>query len=137
RSGIRIILGRIVRARIGWQSYAIVFGLPVLLCAVAVAVMAALGQRALWPSPTAWRELPERFVFIFLFIGLGEEPGWRGFALPELQRKHSPLSACLILAPVWAILHLPLVGNEFSLPIVTAFLLSPFGATFVLPWIFN
>jgi hypothetical protein len=31
RSGIRTLLGRIVRARIGWSSYAIVFGLPILL----------------------------------------------------------------------------------------------------------
>ena len=83
------------------------------------------------------REVPERFLFIFLFIGLGEEPGWRGFALPELQRRYSPLLASLILAPIWAIWHLPLVGNEFPWPIVPVFLLSLFGATFMLTWFFN
>ncbi|PYL45979.1 MAG: hypothetical protein DMF40_14120 [Verrucomicrobia bacterium] len=55
--------------------------------------------------------MPERFLFIFLFIGLGEEPG--------------------------AIWHLPLVGNEFPWPIVPVFLLSLFGATFMLTWFFN
>jgi len=114
RPGMRTLLGRIVRARIGWSSYAIVFGLPVLLCAVALTVMAAMGQPASWPTSTAWRELPERFVFIFLFIGLGEEPGWRGFALPRLQKLHSPLIASLILAPIWALWHLPLMGNDHS-----------------------
>jgi len=81
--------------------------------------------------------VPVHFLFIFLFIGLGEEPGWRGFALPQLQTKYSPLIASLILASVWALWHLPLVGNEFPRPIVPAFLLSLFGATFMLMWFFN
>ncbi len=83
------------------------------------------------------RELLERFLFILFFIGLGEEPGWRGFALPQLQTKFSPLTASLILAPLWALWHLPLIGNEFPLPIVAPFVLSVFGATCMLTWIFN
>jgi membrane protease YdiL (CAAX protease family) len=83
------------------------------------------------------RELPERFLFILLFIGLGEESGWRGFALPHLQTKHTPLIASLILAPVWALWHLPLIGNEFPWPIVPAFLVSVAGATFAQTWLFN
>jgi hypothetical protein len=43
----------------------------------------------------------------------------------------------VILAPVWAIWHLPLIGNEFPLPIVPAFVLSVFGGTFMLTWVFN
>ncbi len=137
RSGLRTLLGRIVRARIGWRSYALVFGLPVLLCGASLGVMAAIGQPVSWPSPTAWRELPERFVFIFLFIGLGEEPGWRGFVLPRLQKKHSPLVATLILAPIWALWHLPLMGNEFAPAIIPAFLISLLGGTLIQTWLFN
>ena len=137
RAGMRTLLGRIVRARIGWSSYAIIFGLPVLLCAAALAVMAAIGHPASWPASTAWRELPERFVFIFLFIGLGEEPGWRGFALPRLQKLHSPFVASLILAPIWALWHLPLMGNEFPSAIIPAFLISLLGGTLIQTWLFN
>ncbi|MFL6520789.1 MAG: type II CAAX prenyl endopeptidase Rce1 family protein [Chthoniobacterales bacterium] len=137
RSGLRTLLGRIVRARIGWRSYAIVFGLPIVVCGASLAVMAAIGQSVSWPSLTAWRELPERFVFIFLFIGLGEEPGWRGFALPRLQKQHSPLVASLILAPIWALWHLPLMGNEFPPAIIPAFLISLLGGTLIQIWLFN
>jgi hypothetical protein len=137
RSGMRMLFGRIIRARIGWSSYAIIFGLPILLCAVALAVMAAIGQPISGPSSTAWRELPERFVFIFLFIGLGEEPGWRGFALPRLQKQHSPLVASLTLAPIWALWHLPLMGNEFPPAIIPAFLISLVGGTLIQTWLFN
>jgi membrane protease YdiL (CAAX protease family) len=137
RSGIRNLLGRLVRARIGFSSYAIIFGLPILICAVAVAIMAMVGQRIALPSATAVRELPERFIFILLFIGLGEEPGWRGFALPRLQKTHSPVIASLILAPIWALWHLPLMGNEFPLAIIPAFLISLLGGTLIQTWLFN
>ena len=137
RPGLRTLLSRIVRARIGWSSYAIVFGLPILLCAIAVGIMVAFGQRIALPTATALRELPERFVFIFLFIGLGEEPGWRGFALPRLQKNHSPLIASLILAPIWALWHLPLMGNEFPPAIIPAFLISLLGGTLIQTWLFN
>jgi uncharacterized protein len=135
--GIRELLGRIVRVRFGLQWYAMIFGLPVALCAAAVAIMAGLGYPVSLPAATAWRELPDRFIFIFLFIGLGEEPGWRGFALPRLQRKQTPFMASLILAPIWALWHLPLMGNEFPAPVIPAFLISLLGGTLIQTWIFN
>ena len=137
RSGLRTLLARIVRARIGFSSYVVIFGLPILLCAIAAGIMAALGWLVSWPAAAAWRELPERFIFIFLFIGLGEEPGWRGFALPRLQKRHTPLSASLVLAPIWALWHLPLMGNEFPLPVIPAFLISLLGGTLIQTWLFN
>ena len=138
RSGLREFFSRIVRWRVATKNYAIVFLTPILICLIAVGITLCFASPS--PAPLSiekLREVPERFLFIFLFIGLGEEPGWRGFALPELQKKHSPLIASLILAPVWAIWHLPLMGNEFPWPIVPAFLLSLFGATFMLTWLFN
>jgi membrane protease YdiL (CAAX protease family) len=44
--------------------------------------------------------------------GLGEEPAWRGFALPRLLARHNALVAGLVLAMLWAALHLPLVWTE-------------------------
>jgi membrane protease YdiL (CAAX protease family) len=136
-SGVRDLLGRIVRARFGFKWYALIFGLPVALCAAAMAIMAALGNGVPLPAAAAWRELPDRFIFIFLFIGLGEEPGWRGFALPRLQRNHTPFIASLILAPVWALWHLPLMGNEFPALVIPAFLISLLGGTLIQTWLFN
>ena len=139
RPGLREFFSRIVRWRVGAKWYAITFATPILICLVAVAfvLVFAGGSQVAGFSSDKLRELPERFLFVLLFIGLGEEPGWRGFALPQLQAKHSPLIASLILAPIWTLWHLPLVGNEFPLPIVAPFVLSVFGGTCMLTWIFN
>jgi len=138
RRELKDLFARLVRARVGFRPYAFVFALPVLLCLVAALVaFVVTGFEPPVPTAEKFRELPERFLFIFLFIGLGEEPGWRGFALPRLQKKHSALTASLILAPLWAIWHLPLMGHEFPLPILPAFLVSLLGGTLVQTWLFN
>jgi hypothetical protein len=138
RRELKDLLSRLVRARVGWRWYAFLFALPVGLClAAAVVAMLVTGSHPSLLASDKWRELPDRFIFIFLFIGLGEEPGWRGFALPRLQKNHSPLIASLILAPLWAIWHLPLMGHEFPLPILPAFLVSLLGGTLVQTWLFN
>jgi membrane protease YdiL (CAAX protease family) len=47
-------------------------------------------------------------VLLLIFVGaLGEETGWRGYALPQLQRRFSPLASSLILAALWFGWHLP------------------------------
>ena len=39
--------------------------------------------------------------------GMGEEPGWQGFAMPRLARRFHPLVACTIHGVLWAAWHLP------------------------------
>ena len=47
------------------------------------------------------------FLYNIIYGGLSEEPGWRGFALPRLQAKFSPLVSSLILGVIWAAWHAP------------------------------
>jgi membrane protease YdiL (CAAX protease family) len=140
RIGIKDFLKRLVRWNVGIRWYAIVFLLPVFCCLIAAGIALATGaaqlQLSTKESPVLSDLLP-KFVFIFLFIGLGEEPGWRGYAIEKFQKLYSPLKSSLILAPIWALWHLPLMGSEFPAPIIPAFLLSVVGATIVLTVVYN
>jgi len=112
--GVKQLLGRYLRWRIRPTNYILALFLPAFLVSLAALLNLLLGavrptgaQLALWP------EMLPRFIFIFLFIGLGEETGWRGFALPELQKRLSPLAAGIIVGMIWATWHIPLIGIEF------------------------
>ena len=135
-NGFKSWLSRLFRFRVGWRWYALVIGLPIAIDAASAFVNLALGAHTVpLDADHSISGLPARFVFIFVLIGLGEEGGWRGFALPELRTKFGPAVASLILGALWAVWHLPLFGVEFSLQILPAFLLSLFSATFVITWI--
>ena len=137
KAGLRDLLAKLIRWRVGFTPYFVAVGLPILLCGFAFVAVAAVSQEPVRVSNVRWQDVVEKFIFIFLFIGLGEEPGWRGFALPELLRRHSSAVATLILASVWAVWHLPLMGTEFPLAVVPFFLVSLFGAAFVQTWLFE
>jgi membrane protease YdiL (CAAX protease family) len=47
------------------------------------------------------------FLMNTIHGGLSEEPGWRGFALPRLQARFSPLKSSIILGVLWAVWHAP------------------------------
>lgn len=124
--GFRELLKSIVRARVGWLPYAIVIALPLAFYSISAAVAGTHLNAS---------GFVERFLFIFLFVALGEEPGWRGFLLPELERKFSSNTASWIVAAVWGVWHIPLFGSEFKWEIVPAFLVSVAGVTFFMTWL--
>ena len=52
--------------------------------------------------------LPQLFIANILYGPMGEELGWRCYALNELQKKHSPLGSSLIIGLLWGLWHFPL-----------------------------
>lgn len=100
-------LGRFFRRllwwRMPWHGWAVLLvGMPVAVyCG---AVLAGTAGRA--PPFSPWyTALPA--LATALVIGPVEELGWRGLALPLLQRRLAPLAAGLALGVIWALWHLP------------------------------
>jgi uncharacterized protein len=140
RSGLRRLRSRLLRWRLGWRWYALALGLP--LGVVLGAIMLNVGLGA---PVSALDNLDPWYVLVLVFAvrlidpldgPMGEEPGWRGFALPRLQDGRSPLRASLILGLLVAGWHLPLVflpGEDLA-PVL---LVATVAVTFVYTWIFN
>jgi membrane protease YdiL (CAAX protease family) len=91
------------------------------------------------------------FVVVLFFPPAGpllEEGGWRGFALPRLQRLHGPVVGTLILGALWSLWHLqlfvgPLVMTSpdatFISVVITLvlFTIGVTGLSVVMAWVFN
>jgi uncharacterized protein len=113
----------IIRWRVSAWAYIYALGLPVLLAAGLNAVLMTLGHQVDWGL--ALQRVPAyllTFLLTAIIFGGQEEPGWRGYALGELERRHSPLIATLLLGLGWGIWHVPLYGPAgFVVPLVLAF----------------
>jgi membrane protease YdiL (CAAX protease family) len=49
-----------------------------------------------------------------LAYGVLEEVGWRGWLYPNLRMTHGPLTATLMLAPMWLVWHAPFFFYRFA-----------------------
>jgi membrane protease YdiL (CAAX protease family) len=109
--------------RVSPGYYAIALLLPAAIYAVINVVLFALGQKL---DFTKLLDVAPSYLGTFLLVatvgGGLEEPGWRGFALPRLQARLSPLVSTLLLGLAWGIWHIPLYGPAgFVVPLILAF----------------
>jgi membrane protease YdiL (CAAX protease family) len=82
----------------------------------------------------------EGFLWFLLFGGpLNEEPGWRGFALPRLQEKYSPLIASIIVGFFWGLWHVPehFMGVYGGSPLDAVIRLQDIPRAILFTWIYN
>jgi membrane protease YdiL (CAAX protease family) len=90
------------RAPVQWWLF-LLLGIPAIVYAAA-AVKGTIGG----PFPfSPWTLVFPALGQSLLLGPMGEEFGWRGLALPLLQRRFSPFWASLILGIVWAVWHAP------------------------------
>jgi uncharacterized protein len=141
RGALRKLLGRLLIWRVNPLWYlGVVLG-PAALVGGVVALNALLGRPALSLGIPSLLGLVIMLAFMIVpGSALGEEIGWRGYALPRLQSRMSALSASLLLAPIWALWHLPLwlTGAPGRTPLIyAAFVVSAFGLSVLLTWVYN
>jgi membrane protease YdiL (CAAX protease family) len=145
-------VGRLFSGLAKWRvdrGYALsAIGLPPALFAAAIIVsrilqgawtdLGLLGQADYLPYLGV---LPVLGLWLLTF-GLGEEIGWRGFALPRLQATRSALSASLLLGVLWAGWHVPAFFYRdtymaMGLLVIPAVLISVTAASLIMTWLYN
>jgi membrane protease YdiL (CAAX protease family) len=138
RGGLKTFFSRIVRWRVGLKWYAVaLFTPPVLyLAAAGLNVLSGATIATSIQLPPMGDLITGIVIFSFLMVALGEEPGFRGFALPRLLVGRSAIAAALIFGVLHAIWHIPtFLGGDFT-AILTTILIILSGAV-LNTWLFN
>ena len=134
RAGLRDLLDRVVRWRVGAGWYAVALGFPAVLALAAAGLHLLLGAG----SSIEFGGLSVLNLVVFVLI-VGEELGWRGYALPRLLARGSALSASLILGVLWGVWHLPTFfvpgAPQHGLPF-SAFVLLTMAYSVLFTWFY-
>lgn len=141
RAGLRIWARRLVKFGVSWRWYvAVLLSVPAVLF---VATLPFTGGHFQLPPVVALVAYLPALVLQMVTTGLAEEPGWRDFALPRMQRRYGPVVGTLILGVLWGIWHLPLFLTEWggwpNVDLLTPieFVASAIALSFVMTWVFN
>jgi membrane protease YdiL (CAAX protease family) len=113
KGGLRQLFGALFKLRVSLVWYVFVFSFWFVVDAIALGIGAVFGQKIPPLDQFAWLSLFPIFFFVLL-QNVWEEIGWRGFALPRLQRSFSNLKIYLIMGLLWILWHLPLMLNPTS-----------------------
>jgi uncharacterized protein len=140
KSATRKLLGRLLIWRVGWQWYLVLLAPTALVIGTISLVAITRG------GPTAALAVPLLSAIIavafmtFPGSALGEEIGWRGFALPRLQFRRTALTASLVVGSLHGLWHLPLWLNgnvDHPLSLYPAFLIQALALSVIYTWLYN
>ena len=116
RAGLKDLLNRCLRWRVGLNWYAAALFVPVAIALITVSLNLLLGA-----STATGIQLGPWYSFFLLFplamidAPLWEESGWRGYALPRFSANRSPLANSLIMGILLAGWHLSIALSEPTL----------------------
>lgn len=138
---VKRLLGKLLiwRVSIWWYLFSFLTTAVVALLAIGLHVWLG-GAVPVFNDPGQLYLVVPVFLYVLVFSTLGEEIGWRGFALPRLQSRYGALTSSLILGIVWGLWHLPLfwMKGDFHQEIpLTLFLLQILGLSILYTWMFN
>jgi CAAX protease family protein len=140
KRGTRQLLGRLLIWRVRPWWYLMLL-LPTALILISITVVAVLyGGPAAALSGSVVAAVITVALMTFPGSALGEEIGWRGFALPRLQYRRTALIASLVLGTLHALWHLPLwfMGDpDNQLSLYPAFAIQVAAVTVIYTWLYN
>jgi membrane protease YdiL (CAAX protease family) len=109
RAGVRSLFGKLAHWRISLKwvvialALALVIRLTMSLIALGLGIISTIQLRPGGPAQYVI------LAVVFFVFAVPEELGWRGYALPKLLERYSPLAAGLIIGVLWGSLHLALL----------------------------
>lgn len=139
KKGVLQLLSRFKRVRIKWYWWVLLLFLPAFIHFTGRSLWQFFYNGEIKTSVLNSSYWLGAIIPSVLIAGLGEELGWRGFALPRLQRNFSPITASFVLAIFHLLWHLPtywLGQGIHNVPFVYV-LAFVFPWTFIFNWLYN
>jgi membrane protease YdiL (CAAX protease family) len=142
RQGIRRMLGRLFKWRIGVSWYLVTLFLVPVVSLFALRLFVLLGNETPeYANLDKWYLLPLIFIQVLLLGGpLQEEIGWRGYALPRLQSHQTALVSGSVVGLLWGLWHLPLFlvpySSQYGIPFL-GFVLIDVALGILFAWVYN
>ena len=146
KEGMRDLTQRALRWRVGlrWWAAALFASGIILFAAIAINTLLLGGDMPTFAFlRQEWHLIPVVFLMTLLGGPLGEEFGWRGFALPTLQNRWGAAAASIIIGTVWALWHLPLffqadsIHAQIGLPLLPVYLVGEIVLATIMTWVYN
>lgn len=140
REGVSAWAKRLWKWKVGWRWYVgILAGVPI---AMALSGWLFSGGEANLPTASILIALVPGLIIQMITTGLAEEPGWRDFLLPRVQRLLGAPKAAVGVGVVWAVWHFPLYLTEWGqgdVPWYRPLTLIAFcvALNVVMTWVFN
>jgi uncharacterized protein len=139
KTGVRSLFKAFTHWRVGFLWYIVAVLGPVVLSFAAQLITRLFGLPAIHSGQQGFS-----FFLTVLVSSLvanpWEELGWRGFALPRLQKQYNALLASLIVGLLWGLWHLPLFfwvgGSMAEYPFIPWFI-GLIANTFLFTWLYN
>jgi len=133
------LLRQLGRWRVHPLWYVIALLGPFVLAGLTAALAVAAGASVRGTGDyTSWRAITFFFLSTVIIVGLFEEVGWRGFALPRLQLRLNAIWAALVLGVLWALWHLPeLISDPTGQRPPVQFLLWALALSVIFSWLYN
>ena len=142
-AGLRQLLRRIVQWRVGvgWYLLALL-GFPLTYVGSGIITLGVASQPTLLAQWALLFTVYLPYLVGDLISTMGEEMGWVGYALPNLQQRIAPLLSAVTLGVLWALWHLPAFFvrdalGPFSLVSFAFFIVFAIGVRITWTWIFN
>jgi membrane protease YdiL (CAAX protease family) len=157
RAGLHAVFHPLRRWRVGIHWYLFILFYPAAIWFLARAIDFVLGRSFEFTIPIFTYFPPEQAYMVGVALAfafpnaLGEELGWRGFALPRLQARYSVLVSSIILGLFWAVWHIPMwMANDkmgidllrsaatiTTYAIIFSWVYNNTGGSILLAWLFH
>ena len=148
KEGVKSLFSTLIKWRVPLKWYAVALMLEPLKWGLALGIDRLSGQSYELGSALLIRTFSTTAVFMIpiaivftLPNALGEELGWRAFALPRLQARFGGLWASVIIGLYWGVWHIPAwvawAKSELTWVPILLMVFNTIPAAIIFTWLFN